>query len=223
MNRTVFFQGGFRLGVGGSRDQGAKAAAVLGDGPFGGFTQVVPEVPPVRDLDGLRGAGGGAFSEERRPIPADDLDTWPFGEPGRQSGCFPVGQQVNGAAGLDVDEDGAVVAAFAGGVFVDADHTRDGHLGLGKSVDQPEHGTAADGHSENAGYTGSGPAREGQTDRGQGRAQPLGPLPVPACHARYLLDEVRRAHPEFPQANRRTLNWRTPLRPPLGTSAGNRR
>lgn len=37
----------------------------------------------------------------------------PFRDRGRsasQAGCLPVGQQVNGAAGFDVDEDGAVVA-----------------------------------------------------------------------------------------------------------------
>lgn len=33
------------------------------------------------------------------------------------------------------------------------------------------------------------PAREGQADRRQGRAQPFGPLTVPARQARYLLDE----------------------------------
>lgn len=107
--------------------------AVLGDGPFGGFAQVVPEVPPVRDLDGLRGAGGGAPGEERCPVPADDLDAWPFGEPDRQAGCLPVGQQVDGAAGLDVDEDGAVMAALAGGVLVNADHTRAATSGSGRA------------------------------------------------------------------------------------------
>jgi hypothetical protein len=46
----------------------SEASAVLGDGPFDGLAQVVPEMPPVRDLHDLydlRGAGGGAFGEER--------------------------------------------------------------------------------------------------------------------------------------------------------------
>jgi hypothetical protein len=70
--------------TGSGRDKGSQAAAVLGDGPFGCFAQVVPEVPPVRDLDGLRGACGSAFGEEGRSVPAGDLNAWPFGEPGRQ-------------------------------------------------------------------------------------------------------------------------------------------
>lgn len=35
----------------------------------------------------------------------------------------------------------------------------------------------------------AGPAREGKTDRGQGRPEPLGPLTVPPGQAGYLLDE----------------------------------
>lgn len=183
------FRGGLRLGFGDGRDKGSQAAAMLGDGPFCGLAQVVPEVPPVRDLDGLRGAGGGAFGEERRTVTADDLNARPFGEPGRQAGRLPVRQQIDGAAGLDVDEDGAVVAALAGGVLVDADHPRRGDIGLGQRIDQPEHRAAADGQPENTGDAGTGPARKGQADRGQGGAQPLGPLTVPTCQAGYLLDE----------------------------------
>jgi hypothetical protein len=179
-------------------NKGSKALAVLGDCPLGGLAQVVPEVPPVRDLNGLRGTGGGACGEERRPVAADDLNAWPVGEPGRQAGRLPVRQQVDGAAALDVNEDGAVVAALASGVLVDADHPRRGDLGIGECVDEPEHRAAADGYPENAGDAGSGPAREGQTDHGQRGAQPLGPLTVPACQAEYLLDESTARTPRVP-------------------------
>lgn len=206
-NRWPVGQGeldGFSSAAGSGSGSGAAGTRALrqwrcwGDGPFGGLAQVVPEVPPVRDLDGLRGAGGGTFGEERRPVPAYDLNARPVGEPGRQAGCLPVGQQVDGTVGLDVDEDGAVMAALAGGVLVNADHTRGSDLGLGERIDQPEHRTAAHGHSEDAGYAGSGPARESQTDRGQGRAQLLGPLTVSACQAGYLLDEGKACAPRVP-------------------------
>ena len=75
------FGRGLRPKAGGLRHEGSEAAAVLGDGSFGGFAQVVPEVPPVRDLDRLRRSGGGALGEERRSVPADDLDAGPLGEP----------------------------------------------------------------------------------------------------------------------------------------------
>ncbi|MFI0779366.1 hypothetical protein [Streptomyces sp. NPDC021212] len=91
---------GLQLGFGGRRHEDSEAVAVLGDGPFGGFAQVVPEVPPVRDLDGLLGCRGGVFSEERCSVPADDLDAWPVGEPGRQldasrSGSSSLGRRVS--------------------------------------------------------------------------------------------------------------------------------
>jgi hypothetical protein len=184
-------------GFGGGCDKRAEAAPVLGDGPFGGFAQVVPEVPPVRDLDGTRGADGGPFDEEGCPIPADHPYAWPLGEPGCQTGCLPVRKQIDGAAGFNVDAGRCRRAALTGGVLVNADHTRDGHLGLRKSVHQPEQHVAADRNPENAGDAGPGTARKGQTDRGQGRAQPLGLLTVPTCQPGYLLDEGRRAQPKI--------------------------
>lgn len=105
---------------------------MLGDGSFGGFAHVVPQMPPVGDLDGLRGAGGRALSEERGPIPADDLDARPFGEPGRKAGRLPVGQQVDRPTDLDIDQDGPVVPSFAGRVLVDTDHPRSGQIRLGQ-------------------------------------------------------------------------------------------
>jgi hypothetical protein len=62
----------------------------------------------------------------------------------------------------------------------------------------PEHSAAADGYPENAGDAGSSPPREGQTDRGHGGAQPLGPLSVPTRRARYLLDEGTARTPRVP-------------------------
>lgn len=59
-----------------------------------------------------------------------------------------------GRMGFDVDEDGAVVAALAGGVLVDADHPRSGHLRLGKRVDQPQDGAAADRCTDDVGQPG---------------------------------------------------------------------
>lgn len=115
--------------------QSAEAVTMLSDAALGGLVEVVPEMPPVRDLDGLRCTGGGALGEERRPIPAYDLDAGSIGESGRQTRCLPVGQQVDRTAGLDVDKNGAVVAALAGGV-PNADHTRGGHFRLGKGGDQ---------------------------------------------------------------------------------------
>lgn len=81
------------------------------------------------------------------------------------------------------------MSALAGGVLVDADYSRSGHFRLGKCVYQPQDSAAADRRTDDVGQPGSGPAREGETDRRQGRAKPLGPLAVPSGQAGYLLDE----------------------------------
>ena len=91
--------------------------------------------------------------------------------------------------GLDVDENGAVVAALAGGVLVNADHTRGGRFRLGQGVDQAQDGAPADAYPERGGQAGAGAARQREADRGRRRAQPLGPLTVPTGQAGYLLDE----------------------------------
>ncbi|MCW7940612.1 hypothetical protein AAW14_00715 [Streptomyces hygroscopicus] len=56
----------------------------------------------------------------------------PARRPGGPAGGFPGGQQVD-AAGFDVHEDGAVMAALAGGVHVGADHPPPRHLRLEKA------------------------------------------------------------------------------------------
>lgn len=212
---------GFGLGCCGRQD--VQAAAVLGDAPFGGLAQVVPEMPPVRDLGRLRRSGRSALGEERRAVPADDLDARPLGEPGGQTRCLPVREEIDRAAGFDVDRDGAVVAALAGGVLVDADHPRRGHFRLGQRVDQAQDGAPAHGHAEDGSQPGAGPAGQGETDCGQGRTQPLGALAILRVRPGICSTKVRREHMVFRHWNRRTRSWSTTLRPALGTSAGNRR
>lgn len=88
-------------------------------------------MPPVRDLDRLRRPGCGAFCEERRAVPADDLDTGPLGESGGEARCFPIRQEIDRTAGFDIHQKSAVMAALAGGVLVDADYPRRRRLRLG--------------------------------------------------------------------------------------------
>ncbi|OEJ35204.1 hypothetical protein BGK67_31320 [Streptomyces subrutilus] len=104
----------------------------------------VPRPGPIGDLDGLRRPGGGALGEERGPAPAHDLDSGPLGQPRGQARCLPARQQVYRAAWLDVHEDGAVVAALAGCVLVDADRPRGRDFRLRQYVDQPQDRAAAD-------------------------------------------------------------------------------
>jgi hypothetical protein len=51
----------------GDEDAEALAVAVAGNFAFGGLAEVVPEMPPVGDLNRLGRPGCGAFREERGP------------------------------------------------------------------------------------------------------------------------------------------------------------
>lgn len=169
--------------------QDPQASTVGCDAPLGGFAQVVPQVPPVRHLHRLGRPGGGAFGEERCPIPADHLHPWPLRKPSGQAGSLPVGQQVHRAPAFDVDQDGPVVAAFAGRVLIDANHARGRNFRVGQGFDQPQHRTAADRHAEDSRQAGPGPTGEREADRGQCRPQALGTPTVSTGQPRHLLGE----------------------------------
>ncbi len=100
---------------------------------LGGLAQVVPEMPPVRHLHRLGCPDDGAFGEERCAIAADHLDPRPFREPGGQTGCLAVGQQVHRPPAFDIDQDGPVVATLAGRKLIDPDHPWGRNLGVGQS------------------------------------------------------------------------------------------
>lgn len=61
-------------GLGGVRLEFVQVGAVCPDGLLGGVAQVVPQVPSVGDLDGLRCARSGGLGVGGGPVPADDLD-----------------------------------------------------------------------------------------------------------------------------------------------------
>jgi hypothetical protein len=72
---------------------------MAGHGPGGVLGQVVPQVPPVGDLDRVGRAGAGAVGVGPGPVPADHPGTGVRGEPVRQRPCFPAGQDVDGPPG----------------------------------------------------------------------------------------------------------------------------
>jgi hypothetical protein len=162
---------------------------MVGDAPFGGFAEVVPQVPAVRDLHCLRCPVGGAFSEERSSVPADDLDPWPLGQPGGQARCLPVWQQVHRPSSFNVDQHRAVVPAFARRVLIDADHSRGWQIRFGQRLDEPQHRAAADGHPKDSSHPSSRPAGQGEADCRQRRTQTLGPPAVSPGQSRHLLNE----------------------------------
>ncbi|MFD8463326.1 hypothetical protein [Streptomyces antimycoticus] len=86
----------------------------------------------------LRGISGRAGSCVRvgsvaGVVAADDLDAGLVGQPAGQGRCLVVGQQVDGSAGLDVDQRAAVDVALAQGEIVDAEDARGLRRGSGRA------------------------------------------------------------------------------------------
>src|SRR5579863_5579253 len=116
--RGLLQAGDFR-GLGGSglfRFSGGgffQAGAVPGRGLAHVLAQVVVDVPPVGDLLRTGCALPRAVGVGAGPVAADHLYPGMLLQPVRDGARLAVAEQVNGPAGLDVDEDGAVVPAAA--------------------------------------------------------------------------------------------------------------
>jgi hypothetical protein len=65
-----------RLLTGRGGDGRRQAAAMPGNGPLGGFAQVVPHMPPVGNLDRQGCTPRRSLGITARPVPTDDLSVW---------------------------------------------------------------------------------------------------------------------------------------------------
>jgi hypothetical protein len=175
-----------RLGLGGFA---AQAGAVPGGGSFDCVGEVVQQVPAVGDLDGERGAAGGALGVAAAAVAADHLDTGMGVQPGSEGVRGPPGKHVDRAPGLDVHQHGAVDVAAAQGEIIDAQHPRGGGRRLGQGAEQPQQRGPAGRAGQPAAQPGSGPAAQGQRDRAQRLAQAGGAPGVAAGQAGDLLGE----------------------------------
>lgn len=83
---------------------GVQAAVVAGDGLLDVLGEVVPQMPPIGDLNSLWRTHTGALGIGVSAIPADDLHAGMPPEPSGEGAGFAVGQNVDRPAGLDVDQ-----------------------------------------------------------------------------------------------------------------------
>lgn len=145
-------------------------------------------MPPVGDLQGVRGgfpdrlrAGGG-------PVPADGLGTGMVIEPGRERLGGAVGKHIHDPADLDVDEDGAVGAALAEGELVDPQHPR-GAVWYRRRRQEPEQPGAAGGHPKTPARPCCRTVAQLDCDRPRPVREPGAGAAVGLGQARHLLDE----------------------------------
>src|SRR5437764_40027 len=81
-----------------------QAATMPGHRLLGGFCQVVPQMPAICDLEGVRRAVAGALRVGAGPVPADDLRTWMRLQPRLHGRGLTVRQQVHCVPGADVHQ-----------------------------------------------------------------------------------------------------------------------
>jgi hypothetical protein len=166
-----------------------QAGAVPGHGTLDGFGKVVPQVPPVGDLDGQRGTLCRAFGVAAAAVPADDLHPRVRVQPGAEGFRRPLRQHVHRPARVDVDQDGAVDVPLAQREIIHPQHQRGPVIRVGGGADEPHQRRPAHRAGQPAGQPGTGPAAQGQRDRQQHSLQAAGAPPMTRGQARYLLRE----------------------------------
>src|SRR5690348_6202507 len=92
----------------------------------------------IRHLQGLRGPSAGSLGIGAAPVPDYDLHAGMLLQPGRQRLALSVGQQVDGAALFQIDEDRAIVMALAERPVVDTEHARGGSTRRASAMQAPQ-------------------------------------------------------------------------------------
>ncbi len=88
-------------------DRAAKMAHVPADDVEEGYVGILQQVPPINDLQRLRGALGGSFAIATFAIPAHDFDAaaGTLGEPVGEGASLSVRQEIDDPARLEIAQD----------------------------------------------------------------------------------------------------------------------
>ena len=98
---------------------------------------------PIHDLHSTRRATPDAVGVESTPIPTDDGYGGMLGQPGGQTLGGAVGQEVEYAMVLQIDQDGPIALPTSPGPLIDANNLRGGRGRYGGALHQPEQGGGA--------------------------------------------------------------------------------
>lgn len=86
--------------------------------------QVLEEMEPIGNLDGIRCARSSCLGIAPTAIPTDDLGMGMMLQPRDESRGLAIREQINHTAALQIHQDGAVPVPAAEGEVVDAQDTR---------------------------------------------------------------------------------------------------
>ncbi|MDX6391411.1 MAG: hypothetical protein QOJ73_2474 [Streptosporangiaceae bacterium] len=110
---------------------------VSGDRLLDVLGQVVPQVPPIGHLDRLGCPTADAFGVGTGTVPADHPGSRVLTQPRGEGGGLAIGEQIDGATRVDVDEYGAVDVPAAQGKVIDPEHRHGADLRVGQGSDHP--------------------------------------------------------------------------------------
>jgi hypothetical protein len=159
------------------------------DGTLDSPGQVVPQMPPVGDLDRQRRALGCAFGVAAAAVAADDLHARMRIEPACERLRGSLRQHVHRPASLDIHQHRAVDVSLAQREVVHSQHQRHAGSRVGRGADQPEQRRPAHGAGQLAAEARTGAAAQRERDCLQHVVQVTGPPAVTAGQARHLLSE----------------------------------
>jgi hypothetical protein len=128
-------------------------------------------------------------------------------QPGGEVVRAAVGQQVNRSAGGHVDDDAAIVAAFAEREVVDADHRHGAGLGHWQCPDQPKQRRAGQRRPPAAGSPATRPITQADSDLLQDAAQQQGRRAYGVVTPGTCSANVLRRQAVLSQKNRRTRTF----------------
>ena len=107
--------------------------------------EMLEQMKAVGDLGRLWGALPGALGIRTRPIARDDLHTRMLAPPLRHRRSRAVGQQGDGLAAFQIDEDRAIDVAFPQRPIIHPQDSGRGEVRLWLPAEEAQQGVAADG------------------------------------------------------------------------------
>jgi hypothetical protein len=147
---------------------------------FDGLAQVLQQVPAIRNLLSLGGAGRRRLGVGRRTVPADHLDPGMGLEPSRHGIRSTVGEEVEDVPSFQVHDDRAVALSLAPRPIIDPHDPRRLCRFVRESLDPPEQRIGAGRDRRACGEAGAGLTAQGRADVRLRLAEPVGG-PSPGC------------------------------------------
>jgi hypothetical protein len=162
---------------------------VTGQHPFEYLPRVATQVKAIRDLYGVRHSLADAVGIGTGAVAADNLDLRLLAQPTSEGGSGAIGQEIDGAACLHVDEHGPIGLTPTTGKIVYTQHPHGRRDWRGGSTHQAEQCRATDGECEALGE-----ARTGTSTEGEAKVRHVGALRIGA--ASMSSSEARKAFGE---------------------------